>query len=149
MYPSITLENNIAPNTQIGRIVIDDKIYDNENIMNDPRYQRGGEFIENLVTDNIIEFCKRWLHFGGVAEVLEDMKEFFGERSFGAYEYYESYYYNPNSQQTYCIPVSYGKAIEPISFVTGNVINPVFFIKNRDVDVTNIHLNSMKEISKS
>ena len=34
------------------------------------------EFIENMVTDNHVEFCNRWFHLAGVMEFLEDMKEF-------------------------------------------------------------------------
>lgn len=149
MYPSITLENNIAPNTQIGRIIIDDKVYNNENVYGDPRYQRGGEFIENFVTDNIIEFCKRWLHFAGVKEVLEDMKEFFNSRYFGSGEYKGNYYYNPETQTTIMVPVSYRKVIDPVSFVDKNKIKPVFFITDKAPNVNNINLNSMKEISVS
>ena len=149
MYPSITLENNIAPNTQIGRIIIDEKVYNNENVYDDPRYQRGGEFIENFVTDNIIEFCKRWLHFAGVKEILEDMKEFFNSRYFGSGEYKGNYYYNPETQTTIMVPVSYRKVIDPVSFVDKNKIKPVFFITDKAPNVNNINLNSMKEISVS
>lgn len=147
LYPSITLENNIAPNTQIGRIVIDDKVYNNENVYGDPRYQRGGEFIENLVTDNIIEFCKRWLHFAGVSEIIEDMKEFYNTRYFGSGEYKGSYYYNPETQTTIMVPVGYQKVIDPVSFVDKNKIKPVFFITNNAPNITNTNFNSMKEIS--
>ena len=41
------------------------------------KYSRGGEFIENMVTDNIIEFCKRWFHLAGFNEILEDINEFY------------------------------------------------------------------------
>jgi hypothetical protein len=78
LYPSITLENNIASNTQIGKVVINDKVYDNENCYNDEHYTRGGEFIENLVTDNSISFCHRWLHLANFKEMLEDIDEYYG-----------------------------------------------------------------------
>lgn len=80
LYPSIMLEFNIAPNTQIGRIVIPNKIYANENTYSIPeeKYSRSGEFIENMVTDNIIEFCHRWFGLGNFQEMLEDIDEFYG-----------------------------------------------------------------------
>ena len=76
MYPSICGEFNIAPNTQIGKVIIKHKVYEDENAYSSPKYLRGGEFIENFVTDNHIEFCKRWLHLAGVIEFLADMKEY-------------------------------------------------------------------------
>ena len=48
LYPSIMSEFNIAPNTQIGRIEINSKVYNNENTYKIPeeKYSRGGEFID-------------------------------------------------------------------------------------------------------
>lgn len=69
-------EFNIAPNTQIGRIEIDKQVYDNENVYGLDKYSRSGEFIENMVSDNIIEFCKRWFGLAGCMEFIEDMKEY-------------------------------------------------------------------------
>ena len=76
LYPSIMGEFNIAPNTQIGRIEIDEQVYDNENVYGLDKYSRSGEFIENMVSDNIIEFCKRWFGLAGIMEFIEDMKEY-------------------------------------------------------------------------
>lgn len=78
LYPSIDMEDNIAPNTLIGKIEIDHVVYMNENAGGfDPeKFSRSGEFVENMVTDNVIEFCNRWLHLAGIHEILEDMKEF-------------------------------------------------------------------------
>lgn len=75
------LEFNIAPNTQYGKIVIPDKVYKNENAYGtaEEQYSRGGEFIENLVTDNIIEFCKRWYYLAGINEIIEDIDEYYIE----------------------------------------------------------------------
>lgn len=72
------------------------RFYDNENIYHNPKYSRSGEFAENLVSDNIIEFCKRWLGLGGIKEILNDMIEyqlnnirFYGSGApyFGPYNY--------------------------------------------------------------
>lgn len=89
LYPSIILENNLAPNTQIGKVVIEDP--DNPNrvfSLNEHQdmyssddeianYSRGGEFLENLISNNPLEFCKRWMRLGDVHQVIEDMKEYF------------------------------------------------------------------------
>ena len=61
----------------IGAIYIPEKIYDNENYYRNPRYNRAGEFIENLVTDNVLEFSHRYFHLASFEEFLfEDLPEF-------------------------------------------------------------------------
>lgn len=76
LYPYTMLEFGIAPNTLIGYINIPNKVYSGENSTLNPKYSRGGEFIENLVCDNIVEFCKRWFNLAGIMEFLEDWKEY-------------------------------------------------------------------------
>ena len=73
LYPSITGESNIAANTQIGKIEIPNKVYKNENAYNTEGYSRSGEFIENKVTDNVIEFCHRWFHLGTVQDLIKEI----------------------------------------------------------------------------
>ena len=77
LYPNIDLEHNIAPNTLIGRLIISEKVYKYENALNNPKYQRSGEFIENMVCQNYIVFCHRWFHLANFMEMLEDMQEYF------------------------------------------------------------------------
>ena len=110
LYPSIILENNIAPNTQIGRIEIKDKIHDQEHRymyesddISDSRYNRAGEFLENYMSGNVLEFCKRWMHLGDVYDVISDIEEYHNQ-----YRYYgkplnwndkELVYFNNGSMQ--------------------------------------------------
>lgn len=86
LYPSITIENNMAPNTQIGKIEIAETVSYNEHpdmYSNGDgedagvNYSRGGEFLENMMSGNHLEFCKRWLHLGDFKEVVHDMEEYF------------------------------------------------------------------------
>jgi hypothetical protein len=126
LYPSIDLENNIAPNTQLGRIIIPDKVYKNENAYNNDKYERGGEFIENLVTDNIIEFCSRWLHLADFTEFLEDMNEYYASRSFAAdTTIYATHYFDgikyvnvPIQKTDIIVPIHFEDNIKPLSFYT-------------------------------
>lgn len=83
LYPSITLENNMAPNTQIGRYELPEPISymehpdmysSDEDAVN---YSRAGEFLENMMSGNHLEFCKRWLHLGDFKDVVHDMIEYF------------------------------------------------------------------------
>lgn len=77
LYPSITIENNMSPNTQIGMIIIPDKVYNNENSVGRDPYSRSGEYIDNLISGNIIEFCKRYFHLAGYEDMINDLFEYF------------------------------------------------------------------------
>lgn len=77
LYPNTADQHNTAPDTIIGKIFIDNKVNPAENPYHNAQYDRGGQFLEDLVTDNPLEFGKRWLHFGNVYEVLEDIDEYF------------------------------------------------------------------------
>lgn len=77
LYPSETLQHNIGINTQIGKIIIEQIVWANENMHNMDKYDRGGQFIEDLHSNNYIEFCKRWLHFAGYIEMMQDIIEYF------------------------------------------------------------------------
>lgn len=84
LYPSIIEENNIASNTQIGKIIIDKDIselehhdmYTSQDEETDiSRYSRGGEFLENLMTGNMIMFFNKWFKLATFTELLSDMEE--------------------------------------------------------------------------
>lgn len=118
LYPHIDIENNIAPNTQIGRIDIPNKVYENENAYMNEKYSRGGEFIENMVTDNIIEFCKRWFHLAGINELLEDIEEFYKKfrTCYSSTGCYGTYIYNNGLYICPVFDVGEAKAKQPIYF---------------------------------
>lgn len=77
LYPSIEREYGIAPNTQIGKIEIDHQVHDRENLFEYDKYCRGGQFLQDLYSENYIDFSQRWLHLAGFEEMLDDMDEFF------------------------------------------------------------------------
>jgi DNA polymerase elongation subunit (family B) len=77
LYPSITQEFNMAPNTQVGMIEIPNTIYAGENPNNDPKFSRAGAYVEDLASRNYLDFCKRWLNLGGYREVYDDIVEYF------------------------------------------------------------------------
>ena len=123
LYPYIDLEFNIAPNTQIGRIVIPEKVYYDENAysIEEEKYSRGGEFVENLVTDNELEFCNRWLHLGNFLDVINDIDEFYGNE-YGKF----SNIMNDTSIIHPLIPIS-DRIETPITFNEGKIITPITF----------------------
>lgn len=83
LYPSITIENNMAPNTQVGYYEIPMSVSYNEHpdmfssSEEEANYSRSGEFLENMMSDNHIEFCKRWLHLGDFKDIMNDARELF------------------------------------------------------------------------
>ena len=97
-----------------------DKFYHNENLYHNEKYSRAGEFMENLVCDNHIEFCKRWLCLGGILEVLEDWSEYQKNylKFYGNGEpYYGYFHYEVDTGrllETPLVDVSRVKAVRPI-----------------------------------
>lgn len=77
LYPSTERESNMSPHSQIGKIIIDQIVWKDENPFKYDKYCRGGQFIEDFQCGVWIDFCNRWLHFGTFLDVLDDMKEYF------------------------------------------------------------------------
>lgn len=129
LYPSIMNEFNIATNTQIGKIEIPEKVYAHENAYMINGYVRSGEFIENLVTDNIIEFFKRWFNLAGIVSMIDDINEYYSGNGFGNYDKLML----PNSP---IIPVEKTWNNIPVYFGSKEVVeSPVVFYNERDREV--------------
>lgn len=111
LYPSVDLEFNIAPNTQIGKIEIPNQVHIGENPYMEDGYNRGGNYIDDMTCDNKISFCNRWLHLANYEEMLVDIDEFFSKYSFGGMTYRELHDSN-------C----------PIMPTTGYYITPIKFL---------------------
>lgn len=127
------IEFNIAPNTQIGRIEIPNKVYANENAFNieKEKYSRGGEFIENLVTDNMIEYCHRWFHLANIEEFLSDMDEFYYKKGFGLYSNLISAGFGDGKTISAVLPTS-SSVQNSIRLNQPKVDSPVIFYNKRD-----------------
>lgn len=76
LYPSTARENNLAPNTIIFKAFIEDQVHEKENSINNPYYDRGGTFMEDLMCENYILFAHRWLHLADVREMIQDLQEY-------------------------------------------------------------------------
>ena len=117
--------------------MIDEPVYAGENAYMNPKYSRGGEFIENLVTDNHLSFCKRWFHLAGIQEFLDDMEEYRRQFmiSYSSNGVYTPYYYDKNDKFV-VVPIKdnrmYNK-IRPISITNNRKIKPITFYKPREV----------------
>ena len=145
LYPSIMGELNIAPNTQIGKVDIPNKVYKDENAYNieETKYSRGGEFIENLVTDNILEYCSRWFNLPDISEMINYTDEYYSQ--FCQYKVSSI-----NTSGMYGNPVvpiipTTKEPHKAIRFNQPKVIQPIFFYNNRDPKYT---YNNLKEEGK-
>ena len=76
LYPSETMEHNIAPNTQIGMINIPNQIYADENIRKSEKFVRSGDFIEHFASHNWLEICRRYLNLASFEEMITDIFEY-------------------------------------------------------------------------
>ena len=108
LYPSIMLEFNIAPNTQIGKINIPEQVHNKENPYLEDKYNRGGNFLDDFTCDYNIEFAHRWLGLAGYQEMLDDIDEYFTLNSIGPLR-------------------ELAKKNSPLLPVTSSVIEPITF----------------------
>jgi hypothetical protein len=130
LYPSEIHQNNIAPNTLIGKIEIDKKVYEHENVYNKELYVRGGEFIENMITDNYIEFCHRWFGLANFKEFINDMDEYFRINGIGDYSDLE------NNVKSPIVPTTKFKVRSPITFANSRSIKACYFYNSRNKEIT-------------
>lgn len=77
LYPSILRQYNIAAHTQIGRIIMNETIYKNENKCKLKTWTRSGEFIENLQSQVWLEICTRWFGLSDYTKLYHEVEEFF------------------------------------------------------------------------
>lgn len=77
LYPSNINENNISPNTQIGKIILPNQIDPKENRFNNNYFDRVVNFVEDFTSGNILEFCSRYLNLGSYEDVYDDIIEYF------------------------------------------------------------------------
>ena len=77
LYPSIIDENNMAPNTQHGKILLPEKIDPKENRFNNDYFDRAVWFSEDLVSGNRLDFCQRYLNLADYEEMYDDVIKYF------------------------------------------------------------------------
>jgi len=81
-----------------------------------------------MVTDNEIEFCKRWFHLAGFNELLEDANEYFANKMFSNMSYIEAINSYGDIIESPLLPTSNNGIINPLTFgqYTG-IITPLQF----------------------
>ena len=71
------IEFNIAPNTQIGKIIISHMVWNDENKYNLVHFDRGGKFLDDFQSQNWIEICHRWFGLADYGTLYDDVLDYF------------------------------------------------------------------------
>ena len=74
-YPNEVRENNMAPHSQIAKIIIDQVVHQNENPYNNKYYTRGGDFLEDYMTRSILQMCHKWFNLGTYSDLIDDVRD--------------------------------------------------------------------------
>lgn len=146
LYPSTERENNMASNTMIGKIVIDYPTYEGDNRYNDPKYSRGGMFLEDLQSQVYTLFCNRWLHYGNFLDLIHDIEYYFKWIEQPSYSLYNHRAGQP--MQVASLTRLKGKVVH---LVKPGIITPVStVIPNRDFtsDLEIVSHNNIKLMSR-
>lgn len=77
LYPSIIDENNMAPNTQRGKVLFPEQLDLKENRFNNATFDRSVWFIEDLNSGDYLNFCQRYLNLASYEEMFDDIEEYF------------------------------------------------------------------------
>lgn len=81
LYPSITSEFNMAPNTIIAHLTIPEIVNEFENRFNRDaiKYKREGQFMEDLQSHVWLEFFHRWFKLASYREMYDDVIEYYSK----------------------------------------------------------------------
>lgn len=75
MYPNIKISSNIGPHTQYGRVIIEKQIIKDENPDNNPKFIRGGKFIEDLETDDGFKVGE-WMNLPHTHDLIKEYSKY-------------------------------------------------------------------------
>ena len=76
LYPSLMIELNLAPNTQVGKMIIDTCVYEFENEFHNPDWNRGAAFAQDIISRNYITIGHRWFGLATYKDIIKDIMEY-------------------------------------------------------------------------
>ena len=79
LYPSIIEQSNMSPATMHGKVLFDQPTDKLENRFDNPYYDRSVWFMEDLISNNIIDFCHRHLGMPNYEEMYDLITKYFTE----------------------------------------------------------------------
>jgi len=74
-YPNATIVYNISDVTQFGRLVIKEKISNRQNPYNESKYVPGGEFMSDLISEDMISVGNVWFGLGTSLDLIKELDE--------------------------------------------------------------------------
>ena len=77
LYPSIIRQFNIAPHTQIGMLIIDQKVHNKENKRKLENWTRASAFMEDFQSQVWLEICTRWFGLADYGTLYHEVETFF------------------------------------------------------------------------
>lgn len=77
LYPSIMRQFNVFAHTQLGFIIIANIIHNKQNKNHYEYYTPGGQFCEDLQSNNWLEFCSRWFGLLDFSSLCDYTREIF------------------------------------------------------------------------
>ena len=77
LYPSCLIQNNMAANTMLGKILLPEQISVDENKFASDGFDRSTFFIEDYLSGNWIDFCHRWFKLPDYEEMFNLIYTYF------------------------------------------------------------------------
>ena len=74
LYPSIRDSHNIEITSQVGRVIIEQEISDLENPYEYEKYDRGGNFLDDLQVGNLNVLGYKWFGLPSIEDILDDLE---------------------------------------------------------------------------
>lgn len=141
LYPSEIREFNMAPNTQIGKIKIDEQVYKNENPYKSNIYDRGGQFLEDLQSRNYFIFCSRWFNLANYRDLYDDVLFYFQNKYTPCFPLFTF------NEHGFIMPIQ--RTVEQINVIHKSKNNELFYPIDRyskmpdGTDILNINVNEV------
>ena len=124
LYPSLGREFDLAPNTQIGKINIPEKIWELEDVHNDVCFDRAGLFMEHMQSHDYLLTCSRWF---GLADFMTlvaiDLPTYFRTKAIPSPEVNDMLYFDHMHHPI--IELEDGMMRHPIDDLNPMIINPI------------------------
>lgn len=118
------MEYNIAPNTIIGKVIIDKMIHPYENRNHYENWDRAGSFFEDYHTHDWMIVGFKWFGLPGIVELKNYIQNYFDT----VMEPTCMYGFNPDTK---------GRMIQPIIFYDEIGISPIIFNPPMNMDKIN------------
>ena len=77
LYPSCLIQNNMSPNTMLGKILLPEQISIDENKFASDGFDRSTFFVEDYLSENWIDFCHRWFKLPDYEEMYDLIYQYF------------------------------------------------------------------------